>query len=247
MHWGTSVYYGFLEQAGILSCHHDWMYDVHGRCLDQPCEAVNGRRLDAFRQQWDPLLKRYGLAFAYLTPASEQPQLSSYDVRRLRLAQVEALKDLGSVHDGHVWTDRTEEERRLMPGESGAFLCQGTMTLHSDEDLVRRELFTVLRVRRDGDAHELRRVGGRADCQELSQDRARTVERAANSRAACPTKEDHRPHQMPAPETTCPIASWRFQSTAGRLHPLMVFWCLLCPRRQRLAAAARDAAPDGGR
>ncbi len=35
-HRGTTLYYGKVEERGIRCCYHGWLYDVEGRCLEQP-------------------------------------------------------------------------------------------------------------------------------------------------------------------------------------------------------------------
>src|SRR5688572_25256081 len=37
-HRGASLYYGKVEARGIRCCYHGWLFDVKGRCVDQPCE-----------------------------------------------------------------------------------------------------------------------------------------------------------------------------------------------------------------
>ena len=80
MHRGTSLYYGRVEQEGIRCCYHGWLFDVQGRCLEQPCEPEGGRHKDQARQPWYPLQERYGLVFAYLGPPEKIPQLPRYAV-----------------------------------------------------------------------------------------------------------------------------------------------------------------------
>jgi phenylpropionate dioxygenase-like ring-hydroxylating dioxygenase large terminal subunit len=79
MHRGTSLYYGRIEAEGIRCCYHGWLFDVEGRCLDQPCEPDGGRHRDAARQPWYPVEERYGLVFAYLGPLEKKPVLPHYD------------------------------------------------------------------------------------------------------------------------------------------------------------------------
>jgi phenylpropionate dioxygenase-like ring-hydroxylating dioxygenase large terminal subunit len=79
MHRGTSLYYGKVEADGIRCCYHGWLFDVEGRCLDQPCEPDGGHHRDAARQPWYPLEERYGLVFAYLGPPQKRPVLPRYD------------------------------------------------------------------------------------------------------------------------------------------------------------------------
>ncbi len=78
-HRGTSLYYGKVEERGIRCCYHGWLYDVEGRCLEQPCEEGGGPRRDKVRQPWYPVVERYGLVFAYLGPPQKKPLLPRYD------------------------------------------------------------------------------------------------------------------------------------------------------------------------
>ena len=78
-HRGASLYYGKTEARGIRCCYHGWLYDVEGRCLEQPCEEGGGARRDRVRQPWYPLEERYGLVFAYLGPPDKKPLLPRYE------------------------------------------------------------------------------------------------------------------------------------------------------------------------
>jgi phenylpropionate dioxygenase-like ring-hydroxylating dioxygenase large terminal subunit len=80
MHRGTSLFYGRTEDRGIRCCYHGWLFDVEGRCLDQPCEPDGGRHRDAARQPWYPVEERYGFVFAYLGPPQKKPVLPRYDI-----------------------------------------------------------------------------------------------------------------------------------------------------------------------
>ena len=79
MHRGTSLFYGRVEERGIRCCYHGWLFDVEGRCLDQPCEPDGGRHRDSARQPWYPVEERYGFVFAYLGPPNRKPMLPRYD------------------------------------------------------------------------------------------------------------------------------------------------------------------------
>ena len=85
-HRGASLVYGRVEPEGLRCCYHGWMFDVQGRCVDQPCEPDGGGALrHNVRQPWYPVQERYGLVFAYLGPPQHKPLLPRYDV----------LEDLG--------------------------------------------------------------------------------------------------------------------------------------------------------
>ena len=79
-HRGTTLYYGKVEERGIRCCYHGWLFDVEGRCLEQPCEPEGGRHRDKTRQPWYPVEERYGLIFAYMGPPEKKPVLPRWDV-----------------------------------------------------------------------------------------------------------------------------------------------------------------------
>ncbi len=78
-HRGTTLYYGKVEPRGIRCCYHGWLFDVEGRCLEQPCEPEGGRQRRAVRQPWYPGQERYGLVFAYMGPPERKPVLPRFD------------------------------------------------------------------------------------------------------------------------------------------------------------------------
>jgi len=77
-HRGTTLYYGRVEERGIRCCYHGWLFDVEGRCLEQPCEPGGGRHRDRVRQPWYPVREQYGLIFAYMGPPERKPVLPRY-------------------------------------------------------------------------------------------------------------------------------------------------------------------------
>ena len=78
-HRGTTLYFGKVEERGIRCCYHGWLFDVEGRCLEQPCEPEGGKQRDRVRQPWYPLQERYGLIFAYMGPPEKKPVLPRYE------------------------------------------------------------------------------------------------------------------------------------------------------------------------
>jgi nitrite reductase/ring-hydroxylating ferredoxin subunit len=77
-HRGTTLYYGKVEERGIRCCYHGWLFDVEGRCLEQPCEPDGGRHRDRVRQPWYPVREQYGLIFAYMGPPERKCVLPRY-------------------------------------------------------------------------------------------------------------------------------------------------------------------------
>ena len=78
-HRGASLYYGKVEPRGIRCCYHGWLFDVQGRCIEQPCEPDGGRARAKVRQPWYPVQELYGLVWAYLGPPDRKPALPRYE------------------------------------------------------------------------------------------------------------------------------------------------------------------------
>ena len=72
-HRGASLEYADIENAGIRCPYHGWLYDVDGKCLEQPSEAGGKEFCAKVRQVSYPVLELGGLIFAYMGPNAENP------------------------------------------------------------------------------------------------------------------------------------------------------------------------------
>ena len=72
-HRDTSLEYGDIEASGLRCCYHGWLFDVEGRCLDQPAEPKGSSFHERVRHLWYPVREQGGLVFAYLGPEREDP------------------------------------------------------------------------------------------------------------------------------------------------------------------------------
>ncbi len=79
-HRGTSLEYGRIAPEGIRCCYHGWLYDVEGRCLEQPCEPADSDYFTKVRQPWYPAREYGGLVFAYMGPPDRIPILPRWDI-----------------------------------------------------------------------------------------------------------------------------------------------------------------------
>jgi len=73
----TSLAYGRVEDGGIRCPFHGWLYDIDGKCLEQPAEPeplMNKVRHPAY-----PCQELGGLIFAYLGPSEKMPLLPRYE------------------------------------------------------------------------------------------------------------------------------------------------------------------------
>ena len=67
-HRGSSLEFGRVEKHGIRCCYHGWVFDVNGKCIEQPAEPPGSTLKDMVRQRAYALREEGGLVFAYIGP-----------------------------------------------------------------------------------------------------------------------------------------------------------------------------------
>ncbi|HET9917547.1 MAG TPA: Rieske 2Fe-2S domain-containing protein [Candidatus Binatia bacterium] len=77
-HRGTDLSYGRIEDGGLRCLYHGWLYDIHGRCLEQPGEPGGGANRDAIRHRAYPCQEKGGVIFTYMGPG-DAPLLPNYE------------------------------------------------------------------------------------------------------------------------------------------------------------------------
>ena len=77
-HRGADLSYGRVEDGGLRCIYHGWLYDIHGRCLDQPGEPSGGEHRGAIRQLAYPCREQVGVIFTYMGPG-EPPLFPNYE------------------------------------------------------------------------------------------------------------------------------------------------------------------------
>jgi len=69
-HRGADLSYGRVEDGGLRCIYHGWLYDIVGRCLDQPGEPGGGEHRDSIRHPAYPCEERAGVVFTYMGPGN---------------------------------------------------------------------------------------------------------------------------------------------------------------------------------
>ena len=121
-HRGTSLHLGYIEDGGLRCCYHGWLFDVTGRCLEQPTEPPEANFKDKMRQPSYKVEELAGVIFAYLGP-EPAPLLPRYDVlvredgiRSLqgRIASCNYLQMVENTVDQHhfKWLHRTPNTKK---------------------------------------------------------------------------------------------------------------------------------------
>lgn len=76
-HRGASLDYGWIEAGGIRCCYHGWVFDVNGRCLEQPGEPPDSAFKDRIKLKAYPVRELGGIIWAYMGNG-ERPELPNY-------------------------------------------------------------------------------------------------------------------------------------------------------------------------
>jgi 5,5'-dehydrodivanillate O-demethylase len=99
----ASLEYGRTEERGIRCCYHGWLYDVAGRCLEQPAEPPESTFKDRIRLPAYQTQEAGGFVFAYLGPAPA-PLLPRYDL----LFRDDGRRVIGVESENCNWLQRAE-------------------------------------------------------------------------------------------------------------------------------------------
>ncbi len=67
-HRGADLSYGRLEDSGLRCVYHGWLYDIEGRCLEQPGEPAGSTFFEKIHHRAYPCVERAKTIFAYLGP-----------------------------------------------------------------------------------------------------------------------------------------------------------------------------------
>jgi hypothetical protein len=65
-HRGTDLSYGRVENGGLRCLYHGWLFDIAGKCLDQPAEPAGKKFCHKVRQTAYPVQEKGGCIWAYL-------------------------------------------------------------------------------------------------------------------------------------------------------------------------------------
>jgi len=80
-HRRADLSYGRLENGGLRCLYHGWLYDVHGRCLEQPAEPEHSNLKCEVKHKAYPCKEVSGLIFTYMGEG-EPPILPDYEFLR---------------------------------------------------------------------------------------------------------------------------------------------------------------------
>jgi phthalate 4,5-dioxygenase oxygenase subunit len=95
-HRGSDLSYGRVENGGLRCIYHGWLYDVRGRCLEQPGEPGGGLQRDSILHPAYSCKEVGGVIFAYLGPG-EAPLFPDYEL--FRASDEQRFRPMKSYHE----------------------------------------------------------------------------------------------------------------------------------------------------
>ena len=72
-HRRTDLSYGRIEDGGLRCLYHGWLFDIHGRCLEQPGESAESTFAERIRHTAYPCVEAGRLILAYMGPEKPPP------------------------------------------------------------------------------------------------------------------------------------------------------------------------------
>jgi nitrite reductase/ring-hydroxylating ferredoxin subunit len=72
-HRGADLKFGRLEDGGIRCPFHGWLFDINGKCLEQPAEPEDSNFHTKINHTAYPCVERSGIVFAYLGMGDPPP------------------------------------------------------------------------------------------------------------------------------------------------------------------------------
>jgi 5,5'-dehydrodivanillate O-demethylase len=107
-HRRVALAHGRVEAGGVRCCFHGWLWDVEGRCLEQPCEAPENAFTDRITMKSYKAQEAGGLVFVYIGPLPA-PLLPRYDL----LVHTEGTRYLWGFTDWCNWLQSIEQATDL--------------------------------------------------------------------------------------------------------------------------------------
>ncbi len=65
-HRGTDLSYGRVEDGGLRCLYHGWLFDINGKCLDQPAEPAGRKFCDKVKHTAYPVQEKGGAIWTYM-------------------------------------------------------------------------------------------------------------------------------------------------------------------------------------
>lgn len=65
-HRGTDLSYGRVEDGGLRCLYHGWLFDINGKCIDQPAQPADKKFCDRVKHPAYPVQEKGGAVWAFM-------------------------------------------------------------------------------------------------------------------------------------------------------------------------------------
>jgi len=77
-HRGTDLSYGRVENGGLRCLYHGWLFDIHGKCIDQPAQPEGRKFCDKVKHPGYPVQEKGGVIWTFMGEGAP-PLLPDYE------------------------------------------------------------------------------------------------------------------------------------------------------------------------
>ena len=136
-HRGTDLSYGRVEDGGLRCLYHGWLFDIEGKCIDQPAEPEDKKFCHKVRQTSYPVQEKGGVIWTYMGEG-EAPLIPDFqfllgtEERRVAFRVIQNSNWLQGLESS---TDpaHTTYLHRMAPGKGNARSSGNVRALRGDE------------------------------------------------------------------------------------------------------------------
>ncbi len=114
-HRKADLSYGRVENGGLRCVYHGWLFDINGKCMEQPGEPADSNYKDRIRHLAYPCVEVPGLILAYMGEG-DPPALPPFP--------------FFSAPADHIWTNRALHRCNYLQGNEGNIDPQHLSFLH---------------------------------------------------------------------------------------------------------------------
>lgn len=149
-HRGADLSYGRLDDGGLRCIYHGWLYDIHGRCLEQPGEPAGSTFHEKISHRAYPCREVGGVILTYMGPG-EPPLVPAYEFLTAPEEYSFATKIYRECNylqgnEGNIDPQHPGFLHRLSPDDPSPTARGGSPTIEVEETDFGIRQFTLFRV-----------------------------------------------------------------------------------------------------
>ena len=137
-HRGTDLSYGRIEDGGLRCLYHGWLFDIEGKCIDQPAEPEDKKFCHKVRQTSYPVQQKGGVIWCYMGKG-EAPLIPDFDYltapeeNRMAFRVVQHSNWLQGLESSTDPAHTSYLHRLSTPKNAGSYDARGDNRFFSDD------------------------------------------------------------------------------------------------------------------